>query len=62
MVQPAETKDDEIDVRLCTSSERDEQARLYAACFKKPLPEGGLPWRCDSGPAFSCLLGLSEMT
>lgn len=51
MAQPEETKDEQIRVDLCTSSEREEQARLYAACFKKPLPDGGLRWRYDLSPA-----------
>ncbi len=51
MARPADTQDHELAIELCTSADRDEQARLYAACFKKPLPSGGLRWRYDASPA-----------
>ncbi len=34
----------------CGPAQRAEQARLYAACFKKPLAERGLQWRYDELP------------
>lgn len=34
----------------CGPAERAEQARLYAACFKKPLAARGLEWRYDDVP------------
>lgn len=34
----------------CGPGQRAEQARLYAACFKKPLAEHGLEWRYDELP------------
>ena len=50
MAAPLATRDEDIQVAPCTREHRDEQARLYAACFKKPLPEGGLGWRYDASP------------
>ena len=50
MAAPLATRDEDIHVAACTREHRDEQARLYAACFKKPLPQGGLHWRYDASP------------
>ncbi|MBM3986549.1 MAG: GNAT family N-acetyltransferase [Planctomycetes bacterium] len=51
MAAPGATRDEEIEVARCSRADRAEQARLYAACFKKPLPSGGLEWRYDASPA-----------
>ena len=50
MAAPLATRDEDIQVAPCTREHRDEQARLFAACFKKPLPGGGLGWRYDASP------------
>ncbi len=36
--------------RACSGADRERQAELYAACFKKPLAPGGLAWRYDRNP------------
>lgn len=48
--RPSEVSDDQIVVAPCSGVDRVEQAQLYAACFKKPLPERGLSWRYDDVP------------
>lgn len=50
MAAPLATRDEDILVAACSRAQRDEQARLYAACFKKPLPPAGLHWRYDASP------------
>jgi len=50
MAAPGATRDEEIEVASCSPAHRAEQARLHAACFKKPLPPGGLKWRYDASP------------
>lgn len=47
--QPADTSRTGTLV-ACGPEQRAEQARLYAACFKKPLAERGLEWRYDEVP------------
>jgi GNAT superfamily N-acetyltransferase len=47
--QPADTSRTGTLV-ACGPEQREEQARLYAACFKKPLAERGLEWRYDDVP------------
>src|SRR5262249_18415262 len=48
--QTGRVRDEEIVVARCTAADRHEQARLYAQCFKKPLPSRGLVWRYDDNP------------
>jgi GNAT superfamily N-acetyltransferase len=37
-------------VASCGPADRAEQARLFNACFKKPVDEAALCWRYDEGP------------
>jgi len=37
-------------VSACGPAEREEQARLFNACFKKPIDAAGLAWRYDENP------------
>lgn len=39
-----------IEIAACGPAQRAEQAELYAACFRKPLPPHGLAWRYDDLP------------
>jgi GNAT superfamily N-acetyltransferase len=48
-------------VRACGPNDRALQAELYAACFKKPLPGGGLEWRYDRSPAGASLTFVQEL-
>jgi hypothetical protein len=41
---------DEVSIRACSASDREEQARLFNACFKKQLGAAELAWRYDQGP------------
>ncbi|MBM3990915.1 MAG: GNAT family N-acetyltransferase [Planctomycetes bacterium] len=50
MAAPGAARDEEIEIAGCSRADRAEQARLYADCFKKPLPSGGLEWRYDASP------------
>jgi GNAT superfamily N-acetyltransferase len=43
-------RDEEIAIAACSAADRDEQARLHAQCFKKPLSPRGLAWRYDDNP------------
>jgi GNAT superfamily N-acetyltransferase len=47
---PVASADAAVTVVACGPRERAEQSKLYAACFKKPLPERGLEWRYDEVP------------
>jgi GNAT superfamily N-acetyltransferase len=47
---PVASADAAVTVVVCGPRERAEQSKLYAACFKKPLPERGLEWRYDEVP------------
>lgn len=40
----------EVQVHLCGREDREAQARLYKACFKKPVDAAGLAWRYDRSP------------
>lgn len=37
-------------VHACSSADREEQARLFNACFKKSVDAAGLAWRYDENP------------
>jgi GNAT superfamily N-acetyltransferase len=57
-VRPGETVRDPFDLALCGPAEREEQARLFNRCFKKPVDAAALAWRYDQnpvGPAVSLL-------
>lgn len=41
---------EEFTIGLCGPEEREEQARLFNACFKKTLADGALRWRYDQNP------------
>ncbi len=41
---------DEFDIGVCTAADREEQARLFNACFKKKLEAPALVWRYDDNP------------
>lgn len=47
---PPENASPSAKLLACGPAQRAEQARLYAACFKKPLAERGLEWRYDELP------------
>ena len=49
-VAPASTGDVAFSVALCSPADRAEQARLFNACFKKPVTAAGLAWRYDHNP------------
>jgi len=40
----------DVQVRLCGPEDRETQARLYNACFKKHVDAAGLAWRYDRSP------------
>ncbi len=40
----------EFSVHACDPSDREAQARLFSACFKKPTDARGLAWRYDQNP------------
>lgn len=40
----------ELRVEACGPADREEQARLFNACFKKPVDAEGLAWRYDRNP------------
>jgi len=39
-----------LEIRACSSADREEQARLFNACFKKQIDARELGWRYDEGP------------
>jgi hypothetical protein len=39
-----------LEIRACSSADREEQARLFNACFKKQIAARELAWRYDEGP------------
>ncbi len=41
---------EEFEIGLCGPEQRDEQARLFNACFKKKLESPSLVWRYDENP------------
>ena len=47
---PKRVRDEDIVVAACSRADRAEQERLFAQCFKKPLPPRGLEWRYDTNP------------
>ncbi|MEZ5977103.1 MAG: GNAT family N-acetyltransferase [Planctomycetota bacterium] len=45
-----DTPSDGYETRACSSADREEQARLFNACFKKGANAKELAWRYDDGP------------
>lgn len=45
-----EIPNEALTIALCTPAEREEQARLFNACFKKDLTAAHLAWRYDENP------------
>ena len=49
-VDPASVSNDELVIHTCGPADREEQARLFNACFKKTLDAEALRWRYDLSP------------
>ena len=47
---PSQVSNEELSIDLCGPDDRDEQARLFNACFKKTLAGDALRWRYDQSP------------
>lgn len=50
MPTPEDTPNEALEIALCTQAEREEQARLFNACFKKQVGAEHLAWRYDENP------------
>lgn len=49
-IDPASVTNDELTTSVCGPEHREEQARLFNACFKKTLAADALVWRYDTNP------------
>jgi GNAT superfamily N-acetyltransferase len=50
MSRPARPPLSEVTVHLCGPADREDQARLFRVCFKKPVDAAELSWRYDQSP------------
>ncbi len=60
MSRPAQPPPSEVEVHLCGPADREAQAQLYNACFKKKLDAAALAWRYDQSPHGSTVGFLSR--
>ena len=55
-----DVSNEELSIHLCGPEDRDEQARLFNACFSKPIDAEGLRWRYDRNPHGTAISLLSR--
>jgi len=60
MTDPQDVPNESLVIALCTPAEREEQARLFNACFKKDLGARELVWRYDENPHGAALSFVSR--
>ncbi len=55
-----DVSNEELSIHLCGPEDRDEQARLFNACFSKSIDAEGLRWRYDRNPHGTAISLLSR--